>query len=160
MRAPALVTLVALVLAGCAAPATEAPSAWSLMTIEGDTITDTSPARNATVLFFMATWCGSCRAKAPVLAEAHGSYASRGVATYSVGFDPSESAEEIRAWQERFDQPWPHGLDADRSLQRGFGVRTQSTVLVLDRDGEVVRAFGYGEVTGAALREALDAALA
>lgn len=151
--------LFGLLLAGCAAPTPDAPASWSLTTIDGDIITSGTPERNATILFFMATWCSSCRSKAPVIAEAHADYAPRGVATYSVDFDPTETAEDIRAWQERYAQPWPHGLDPDRELQRGFGVRTQSTVLVLDGDGKTVRAFGYGEVTSPQLREALEEAL-
>lgn len=160
MRALALILV--LLLAGCAsapAPPAGAPASWSFETIEGETITDDAPPRNATVLFFMATWCSSCRAKAPVLAEAHEAYAERGVATYSLDFDPSETPEDLRAWQARYGQTWPHALDRDRALQRLFDVRSQSTVVVLDGGGSLVRHFGYGQVDAAGLRAALDEAL-
>lgn len=156
--------LAALLLAGCAtdpAPtgAGDAPE-WSFTDTEGIRHSRDEPPANATVLFFMATWCGSCRSKAPVLAEAHAAYADKGVRFYSVDFDPSETHDELRAWMRDREQPWPHGLDEGLALQRTFGVTSQSSVVVLDDEGQVVRSWGYGRVTDAGLREALDAALA
>lgn len=169
MRALALVA--ALVLAGCAAPADplEGPEsalgdgqgpAWSLAAIDGQTYTRDEPAGKATVLFFMATWCGSCRSKAPLIADVVADYTNESVRIYSVDFDPSETADDLRAWQERYQQPWPHGVDTGQRIQRTFGVTTQSTVLVLDGEGKVAHHFGYGRVSEASLRDALDALVA
>lgn len=159
MRLLALL-LVALLLAGCAAsPSAPTDAGWSFTSIEGETIASDSPPRNATVLFFMATWCTSCQSKAPVLAAVQDEYAARGVATYSLDFDPSETPDDLRAWKERYHQDWPHGIDERLSIQRLFGVTTQSSVVVLDRAGSVVEHFGYGKVTEGALRDALDRAL-
>lgn len=181
MRAALL--LAVLLLAGCAEPSPDAgagpaapgleppvPSpgptvpgqgpAWSFTALDGKTYSRDEPAGNATVLFFMATWCGTCRTRAPIVAEAAAEYADRGVRTYSLDFDPSESAEDIRAWQERYAQPWPHGIDPQLRIQRTFEVRAQSSVVVLDARGNVVEHFGYGKVTEQDLRAALDRALA
>lgn len=108
----------------------------------------------------MATWCGTCASKAPVLADVASDYAARGVRTYSVTFDPSEDDADLRAWMEKHGQAWPHGVDKGLAMQRAFGVKSQSEVVVLDADGEVVEHFGYGRVTDANLRAALDEALA
>lgn len=167
MRLLALALAAAALLAGCASstpespppPGTAAPT-WSFATLEGDTVTSTDPSRNASVLFFMATWCGTCRTKAPTLADAHETYADRGVAFYSVDFDPSETQDDLRAWKERYDQPWPHGLDPQRDVQRALGVRSQSTVVVLDAEGHVVQRFDFGQVDARALGAAIEAALA
>lgn len=161
--------LVALALAGCSGPASTAPPApgsdakgpdWSFSGVDGATYSRDLPEGNATVLFFMATWCGSCRSKAPVLAEVVPEYADTGLRVYSVDFDASETAEDLRAWQEQYDQHWPHGTDPGLRTQRALGVRIQSTVVVLDADGHIVEHFGYGEVTAPALRDAIDRALA
>lgn len=171
MRLPSVrvlqVAVIALVLAGCAsppAPGPEPPSpgkgpAWSFTAIDGATYSRDEPAGNATVLFFMATWCGSCRTKAPVIADVAADHANEGVRVYSLDFDPSETPEDLRAWQERYAQPWPHGIDPGLAIQRAFGVRSQSSVVVLDGDGNVVEHFGYGRVTDAGLRDALARAL-
>lgn len=157
--------LASIVLAGCAQPSAPATSEgkgpdWSFTAIDGATYSRDSPEANATVLFFMATWCGTCRTKAPVIAEVAADYANESVRVLSVDFDASETAEDLRAWQERYQQPWPHGIDRGLRTQRALDVRSQSTVVVLDADGNVVEHFGYGKVTGAGLREALDRALA
>lgn len=161
MRAPLLVAVVVL-LAGCATPepGAEGTPAWSFTDTEGAVHSRDSPESNATVLFFFATWCGSCRATAPRLAAVHEDYAERGVRFYSVGFDPTESATDLRGWMTALEQDWPHGLDPGLGIQRTFGITSQSSVVALDADGSVARAWGYGKVTEAELRSTLDAALA
>lgn len=160
--------IAALLLAGCATPAPEAPTPsaegsaadWSFTSIDGETITSETPSRNATVLFFMATWCSTCKSKAPTLAAVSKEYADRGVATYSLDFDPTESEDKIRSWQARYEQTWPHGIDEGLRMQRLFGVTSQSSVVVLDGEGTMIKRFGYGEVGATALRAAIDQALA
>ncbi|HVM45421.1 MAG TPA: TlpA disulfide reductase family protein [Candidatus Thermoplasmatota archaeon] len=160
-----LALLLPLALSGCAgepAPASgdgEGP-AWSFTAIDGRTYSRDEPRGNATVLFFMATWCGSCRTKAPVVADVVDDFREQGLRAFSIGFDPSETAEQLRAWQERYDQPWPHGVDPALRVVRAFDVRSQSTVVVLDAQGHVVEHFGYGQVTDAGLRRAVERALA
>lgn len=168
MNPRALCLLVAsLVLAGCASPeggaggTTEgAEGAWSFTAFDGETHGPTAEGANATVLFFMATWCGTCMSKAPVLAQAHDAFADDGVRFLSIDFDPSESQTAVDAWKARHGHEWPHGLDADREVQRALDVTIQSTVVVLDADGNEVERFGYGKVTEAGLRAAVERALA
>ena len=156
--------LLALLLAGCASspetPAGGQAPAWQFTALDGSTHAQEAPEANATVLFFMATWCGSCRSKAPMLAEAQDELAGQGVRFLSVDFDPTESADAIEAWQARYGHDWPHGIDAGLSVQRALGVRTQSSVVVLAADGAIVEHFGYGQVSAAGLREAVSRALA
>lgn len=107
----------------------------------------------------MATWCSSCRDKAPVVAKVVTDYAGRGLNTYSVDFDATETKADLDAWQERYHQPWPHGVDKGLKLQRQFEVTTQSTVLVLDAHGAVVKKFGYGGLAEGPFRAAIEQAL-
>lgn len=148
-------------MAGCASGPSEgeSPSAWSFTDIDG-VAQPPAGESNTSVLFFMATWCGSCRATAPMLDQVEADYADRGVRFYSIGTDPSETPAQLRAWQETHGHAWPHGIDEGLQLQRAFGVTSQSSVVVLDADGKVARAWGYGQVREAPLRETLDAALA
>jgi len=172
MRVPSI-AFAALLLAGCASPAgpaipqTDDPASppsttalWTFTAIDGATYTSEAPARNATILFFMATWCSTCRSKAPMLAGVAAEYQARGVATYSLDFDATETADDLRAWQERYQQAWPHGIDRGLRIQRLYEVRSQSSVLVLDASGALVKHFGYGQVSERELRGALDEALA
>lgn len=164
----AILLLVAPALAGCFAsqgdpvlpqPADAAGPAWSLKDTQGVVHARDNASANATILFFMATWCSSCRSKAPLLAEVAAEYAPRGVRTLSVGFDPSESDADLEAWKESYAQPWPHGVDVGQRVARAFGVTSQSSVVVLDAEGVPVQAWGYGRVNGEELRAALERAL-
>jgi len=169
LLALAVLGLVAAPLAGCIgqsnsgvpAPIDQDPDAaqgpaWSLRDTMGVTHARETTAGDAVVLFFMATWCGSCRSKAPVLASIERDYAERGVRLFSVGYDPLETDGDLEAWKARHGQPWPHGIDHGQKLQRTFGVTSQSSVVLLDGDGKVVERWGYGQVTEDALRRALD----
>lgn len=167
------VVLVALLLvvtglAGCAtdtsppqAPveAGEAPS-WSFTDTEGQTHSANSSQGSPTVLFFFATWCSSCRAMTDDLAQVHAQYEADGVDLYSISWDPSESDSDFEAWKERYDQPWPHGKDPASSIAKTFGVRSQSSVVVLDSDGHVVQGWGYGQASHESIAAALERALA
>lgn len=169
MRAMGSLLLAALLLAGCASPSGEGAAdggagadadAWSFTSFDGATHGPTDPEANATVLFFMATWCGTCHSKAPVLTAAYDDFAAQGVRFLSIDFDPSETRGEIEAWQGRYEHPWPHGLDTDREVQRALSVTIQSTVIVLDGAGNEVERFGYGKVTESGLADAIGRAVA
>ena len=134
--------------------------AWSLTDTQGATHARDAPDANATVLFFMATWCSSCKASAPTLAAAHDAHAGQGVRFLSASVDPSESPADLEAWKRERAQPWPHGVDRDGALARAFGITTQSSVVVLDAQGRVVESWGYGQVTAEGLGRAVERALA
>ena len=49
--------------------------------------------------------------------------------------DATDDAASLRAWKERYSQPWPHGVDPAFATQRAFGITSQSSVVVLDPTG-------------------------
>ena len=173
MRALALALVAALASAGClSAPAPGprgpggAPDAgaaapgWTFVDTGGEEHSRETAAGAPAVLFFMATWCGSCRSKAAWLDDAHAEYAPRGVRFYSIGQDPTEGDADLERWKEAHAHPWPHGRDPDRAVQRAFGITHQSSFVVLDAQGHVVQRWGYPGASEQALRAAIDAALA
>lgn len=160
-----LAVLAALLLAGCAAPtggpapAGGATPSWSFTDTDGVVHSRDEPSGNATVLFFMASWCGTCRSKAPLLAKVHADYAEQGVRFYSLSFDPTDDASSLNKWKAQLANAWPHGVDPGFGIQRSFGVTAQSSVVLLDADGRLVERWGYGAVTEASLRARLDETL-
>lgn len=160
----AAVLVALLLLAGCAETSAPAPSgdtpAWSFTDTEGARHSNATTTGAPVMLFFMASWCPTCKSKAPMLAEVHADLAPRGLQTFSVSFDPEDGPEELRAWKERYAQPWPHGVDPGLSMQRTFGITSQSSVVVLDGEGRVAGTWGYPGPVEGDLRAALDAAFA
>ncbi len=133
---------------------------WEFTDTEGARRSRDTAAGSPAVLFFMATWCSTCRSKTSLLAAAHEDYAPRGVNFFSVSFDATDDDGSLDAWKERYRQPWPHGVDPGLSMQRTFGVRSQSTMIVLDAAGDVAAKWDYPGATDAELRGAIDRALA
>lgn len=133
----------ALVLAGCAGPATGDRISWSVTDVDGRAHSDTTVAGKPTVLFFMATWCTSCRSLAPGLADL--ADANPEVQFLSVGWDPSEDAADLRGWATQYRNDWPHALDPGAKTAQAFSITSQSSVVLLDDTAAVAQAWGYGQ---------------
>lgn len=131
---------------------------WAFTDTQGAQHTRDTAAGKPTVLFFMASWCGSCRAMTPRLAAVHADYADR-VGFHSVSFDRSDDAASLERWKQQYRQPWPHGVDPGFGMQRTFQIVSQSSVVLLDARGEVAQKWGYPGASEAALREAVERAL-
>lgn len=148
---------ILLMMAGCAGPPVEGAPSWSFQDTEGVTHSDAEARGNVTVLFFMATWCGSCRQNAPRLAHVWQDLAPQGLRMYTVSWDPTEGADDLRWWMETYQQPWPHGVDRGSAMAQTFGVTAQSSIVVLRPDGSMERRFDYPGATEDALRAAIAA---
>ncbi|MDX1611749.1 MAG: TlpA disulfide reductase family protein [Candidatus Thermoplasmatota archaeon] len=165
MRAIVLaLLLVATIAPGCTSPE-KAPAApedegWRVVDTEGATYTPSSTQGEPLLVFFMATWCSTCKAMTDDVAEVHATYMDRGLQVLSVTWDPQEGHEDLERWKETYDQPWPHGIDPDFTLHRTYQVRSQSSVIVLDANGTVVEHWGFGQADRDAMAQAVEDALA
>lgn len=133
--------------------------AWSFTATDGQDYGRDEPAGNATLLFFMATWCSSCRMLAPSVAQVAQEYGPQGVRTFSLSTDPGDSDAQLEDWKERHAQPWVHGRDEGQRAMAAFDITTQSSVVILDGDGHLVQRWGYGRASVGEMRAALDEAL-
>ncbi|WP_231248927.1 TlpA family protein disulfide reductase [Nocardioides furvisabuli] len=98
------------------------------------------PGRLATVLWFWAPWCPTCRSQIPQVQDLAQTYGDRvGV----VGIGSLDSAEAIADFAGDADGV-THLEDVDGELWTRFGVAEQSSFVVLDAAGEVVFEAGYG----------------
>ncbi|HLE98090.1 MAG TPA: TlpA disulfide reductase family protein [Candidatus Thermoplasmatota archaeon] len=134
--------------------------AWAFRDTDGALQTNTTAEGRPAVLFFMASWCLSCRSKAPMLAEVVAENAPRGLRAYSLSFDPKDDEETLRRWKAEFDNDWPHGVDPQLQVARHFGITAQSSFVVIDARGDVVQQWGYPGPSEDALRAAVDQAFA
>jgi thiol-disulfide isomerase/thioredoxin len=86
------------------------------------------------VLEVFASWCGTCRRAAPVLAEAYRAHSPNDVTFLGVSVD--DSLGDAAHAKERWQIPYDVALD-DGSVQRGYKVSLLPTVVVIGRDGVV-----------------------
>lgn len=100
------------------------------------------------------SWCGPCRAEAPMLAQASRDLARKGVVFLGIDSrDPSKDA--AKAFVRRFDVPYPSLYDQQGSTLLAFrGTLTPNSVpstVVVDPQGRV-----SGSVLGSLTRTTLD----
>ncbi len=159
MRVRAALAGVALLLAGCGAPAssdqvgfeggdgtvtiipaedrTHAP-VLAGETLDGDTVSTGDFAGRPIVVNVWGSWCAPCRAEAPELVEASenlgDSVAFLGVNTRDLDVAPAQ------AFERAFGVPYPSIYDPDGELLLGFGQLPPKAIpstVVIDEDGLV-----------------------
>ena len=100
------------------------------------------------VLDIWAGWCPSCRATAPGVLAAYHKYKDRGVAFVSLA---GHDRDDVQAFADRFDIPWPCGYGATLESLARFGAYSADrmsaaynpgyevtpTIFILGPDGRV-----------------------
>lgn len=109
---------------------------------------------------FWASWCAPCEASFPDLAAIHRDYAARGVTLVAISVD--KNARAYGVFLKKHAPPFATVRDSRQEYVASVGVPVMPTSVVVGRDRKIRAVFaGYhGEKTGAALRAALEAALA
>ena len=111
----------------------------------------------AVVLDFWASWCGPCRAEAPVLQRLHERYAAEGLAVVGVNTSDEEGAAAPTARHLKLS--FPIVYDDDQRVAKLYGVTGLPTLVVISKTGKIV-AIRTGTTSEAALEELVRKALA
>jgi len=132
----------------------EAAPAYTLVTLDGDTVRSTDLEGQVVVLNFWATWCGPCRLEMPSLQKLHERRAQDGVVVLGLATDVGGVAP-IRSFLHERGITYRVGR-ATREQRRAFGgIPGIPTTFIVDRSG-VVR----HKVVGYFAPPALNAAVA
>jgi cytochrome c biogenesis protein CcmG/thiol:disulfide interchange protein DsbE len=134
-----------------------APS-FTLVALDGKTITADQLRGRPYVLNFWASWCvPACVDEHPVLLEAERRY---GAAVQIVGIIYNDSPRAARAFLDRYgDGGWPQLTDAGGRLAVEYGVTGPPESYFVDAAG-IVRAKQFGPLTLAAMDQRFAALLA
>jgi cytochrome c biogenesis protein CcmG/thiol:disulfide interchange protein DsbE len=82
-----------------------------------------------------ASWCGPCRAEAPLLTEAHGEY---GDEVLFVGVDVQDTQSGAKSFIETFGLDFHHFFDPDKAIPAEFGGFGVPITYFMSADGEIV----------------------
>lgn len=91
------------------------------------------------VMAFWATWCGACRAEAPVLSRVHDRIASQGDRVVGVSVDELDVAQ-IRSAADRLGMRYGIARATPEAVQ-AFGVDLLPTIFVIGPDGRIADSF-------------------
>ena len=119
-----------------------------LRTVDGEEITigEILSKEKPVVLYFFTTWCPTCRNDLKNLKSVYDEFRDS-VEVLVVGFDFSETAEEIREYAVRrgYYGEWIF-TEPSGELISAFKVTTMASKIVISTDGEIVYREGYGVV--------------
>ena len=126
---------------------------FSLELMSGETLTLADLRGKAVMVDFWSSWCPPCRQEAPVLAEVYLEYENLPVEF--VGVDiwdvPAAAQEHI----DRYNVPYPNGIDADGIIAINYGVTGLPEKFFISPDGMVVKKF-VGPMSPSKLRGILN----
>ena len=93
------------------------------------------------VLHYWATWCEPCKQDMKLLRRLQASYQRAGLQIVGVNVDVTQNLADRYLQESRL--PWIHlyeqgGLESS-NLAKAFGVQTLPTMMLIDKDGRVVR---------------------
>jgi thiol-disulfide isomerase/thioredoxin len=138
------------------AAAMPAPEAGTTATAP-KTVTLSDLRGKAVVLDFWATWCGPCKAEAPIMDGIAKRYKDRGVVVVGVNTDDEDGNAEEFARQRHLS--FPIAFDRDRSAARAYNVSALPTLVVVSKTGKIV-AVRTGVTSDSELEELIREALA
>jgi thiol-disulfide isomerase/thioredoxin len=123
--------------AGGAAPvAVPASLRFTGKTLDGKAFDAATMAGKPTILWFWAPWCATCASEAMSIADLQQEYAGRlnilGIAGMGGNKDMHEFVSDLEVGAV------PHLDDQPGKLWKKFGIKEQSTYVILDRAGKVV----------------------
>lgn len=88
------------------------------------------------VLDFWASWCGPCRAEAPILDRASQRFRDRGLVV--VGVNTDSDVDDGKQWAVRHGLTYPIAYDDADVARRGYEVNSLPTLVVISKEGKIV----------------------
>jgi cytochrome c biogenesis protein CcmG, thiol:disulfide interchange protein DsbE len=126
--------------------------AWTLTTLDGETLSSEDLAGRPYVVNFWASWCGPCVDEHPILTGTQSDY---GDDLAMVGVLYQDATADAQAFLARYgDTGYPHVADADGRLAIDFGVTGPPETFFVDAGG-IVRARQWGPLTEETMAEHL-----
>lgn len=157
------IALIGLLLAGSVTSASA--QQVTFQSVDGKTVTSADLSGKVVVLSFGATWVPLAAKELPALQKLADRYAPRGVQVYWVSVNSAKAGgknfitdADLAAFANKYSFRAPILRDPEQAAYRAFAVDALPTIVILGKDGKVVRKHvGFdpdqGEAYGAVMKE-------
>ena len=136
---------LALVFAFVVAAVAQGPVAFSLRSVDGQTITSDSLRGEVVVLAFGASWLPLSRTQLQGVRKLADEYADRGVVVYWVSTESEDSKSknfasdaQLKAFAQKYGLKVTVLRDPDGAVPKKFGVDQLPSIVILDKNGNAV----------------------
>ncbi len=134
----------------------ESAPSFTLVDLEGNSVT-LSDFRGKTVFVnFWATWCPPCRAEMPEIEAVYQEYKDKDVVV--IGIDILEPEDVVRRFVEQGGYSWTFVLDTSGEVAANYRIAAIPTSLFIDREG-IIQAVNIGAMTKRAIESKLAEAM-
>ena len=129
---------------------------FTVMTVDGESVTLAELRGKIVLLNFWGTWCGPCRREMPEFQRAYDSFQTDGFEILAVAFN--DTFEAIASFRDEFGLTFPLALDETGAVNDAYGIQTRPSSFLLDRDGLILTRH-FGLITESQLQEMLNQAI-
>lgn len=128
---------------------------FSLLNMDGSTVTLSSLRGKVVLLDFWSTTCGPCKLEIPLLEDVAAHNKAERIQLLGISFDPPEKS---RAWLERNQPSMTTLVDPNFEVMDAFHVHGIPALVLVGRDGKVQQ-YWDGPVPRVELQAAIDRAV-
>jgi peroxiredoxin len=117
--------------------------------MDGKTV-DTSAyiGKQPIMLIFWASWCPNCKSEVPKVNALVKKYGSRGMKFIGINVGHNDSEGKARRFMDKTGITYPVIFDKRGKIPRKYGVQGVPTVLIADKNGNIVfRNYGVPDIT-------------
>jgi thiol-disulfide isomerase/thioredoxin len=122
---------------------------FSVSTLDGGTVSNSSYSGQLVLLQFWTTWCPYCHRDQPALDNIQAAYASKGLAVLAI--DVGEDEATVQKYLQANPRSCQIALDKNRNVASNFGASGFPHYVLLDRQGNIA-GIASGAVGEASLR--------
>lgn len=113
-------------------------SDFSLPTLDGGTFTLSEHKGEVVVLYFMASWCGSCVPEARSLATLYEQYKEQGLTVVAINLEPQANKAELSKFRELADNAaYTWAFDTTFAVAQAYSVQTLDATVIIDGSGRI-----------------------
>ena len=124
---------------------TPSPAEFSMKSVDGQTVTSESLRGEAVVLAFGASWLPLSKTQLQGVRKLADEYSDRGVVVYWVSTESEDpksknfaTDEQLRAFSQKYGLKVTVLRDPDGAISKKFGVDQLPSIVILDKQGNVV----------------------